>query len=70
MNNVKIGLVLEKAHKGGFKTKSNFARELANEVAVAASIGLITTRTKGNQYGTTWYITKQGLESLNECYQS
>ena len=68
MNNVKIGLVLEKAHKGGFKTKSNFAREVANEVAVAASIGLLTTKIKGNQYGTTWYITSQGLESFNECY--
>lgn len=69
MSQIDMGVILGKAHKGGFKTKSNFARKYANEVAIAASIGLITTRLNGVNFGTTWYITKQGLETFYECYQ-
>lgn len=64
-----IARVLEKAWRGGFKTKSNFARRYATEVALCASLGLLSTRIKGTTFGTTWFITKQGLEKYNECYQ-
>jgi hypothetical protein len=63
--------VLNKAWNGGFKTKSDFARIHANQVAVCASLGFITTRRAGFTFGTTWLITKEGLEILkdfNECY--
>ena len=61
--------VLWKAWREGFSTKSDFARKMANEVAVAASLGLISTKISGNKFGTKWHITKQGLETYNECYQ-
>lgn len=63
-----ITTVLMKAWKGGFSTKSDFARAHADQVAIAASCGLITTKMPGGQlYGREWLITKQGLEVLNEC---
>jgi hypothetical protein len=65
-----IATVLEQAWQGGFKTKSNFARSLANEVAICASLGLISTKIQGTKFGTTWYITKTGMEYYNECYKS
>lgn len=64
-----IDTVLIKAYHGGFKVQSNFARKYATEVAACASVGLITTKVKSTTFGTTWYITKQGLESYHECYQ-
>ena len=64
-----LGTVLWKAWRSGFSTKSDFARAMANEVAVAASLGLISTRISGHKFGTKWHITKQGLETYNECYQ-
>ena len=64
-----ISTVLIKAYHGGFRVQSNFARSHATEVAACASLGFITTKTKSSTFGTTWYITKQGLEAHNECYQ-
>ena len=64
-----IAEVLFKAWREGFSTKSDFARYRANEVAVCASLGLISTRVRGEVFGTKWHITKQGLEAYNECYQ-
>lgn len=61
--------VLFKAWQGGFAVQSNFARYHAQEVAAAASTGLITTQLNGRSYGKRWYITKKGLEAYNECYQ-
>lgn len=60
--------VLDKAWAGGFKTKSNFAREHADSVAACASLGYITTHIRGFQYGNTWRITKEGLEALRELH--
>lgn len=64
-----IDTVLIKAYHGGFKVQSNFARKYATEVAACASVGFITTKIKSSTFSTTWYITKQGLESYHECYQ-
>lgn len=60
--------VLNRAWKGGFSTKSDFARRYANEVAACASLGYITTYTRRNTYGNIWLITSIGLEVLHECY--
>lgn len=60
--------ILERAWLGGFSTKSDFAREKANGVAIAASLGLITTEIKPYKFGTKWVVTKQGLEVINECF--
>ena len=64
-----ITKVLERAWRGGFKTKSNFARNEADAVAACASLGLISTKIQGAKFGTTWFITKQGLGAYNECFQ-
>lgn len=63
--------VLKKAWQGGgISTKGDFARAHADVIAIAASCGFITTRVRSNEFGRKWLITKLGLESLNECYQS
>ena len=62
MDNVQI--VLEHARLRPFKTKSDIARALANEVAVCACDGLITTRVNDMAIGNIWMITAEGLEAL------
>lgn len=62
----RVNVVLRKAWLGGFMTKSNFAREFANEVAIAASLGLITTKIGRESFDRTWRITRKGLDHLGE----
>ena len=56
--------VLEQAWRGGFATKSNFARSHADPIAQAACLGLITTQHSGDTFGRIWRITPAGLERL------
>ena len=58
--------VLRAAHSGGFAVQSNFARCAAVDVAMAASLGCISTCTGvGNKgYGRVWYVTHKGLGIL------
>lgn len=58
-------VVLE-AYLGGFSVQSNFARENAQEVAAASSIGFISTLEAPDMYGRTWYITGPGLQHLRD----
>jgi hypothetical protein len=58
--------VVSQAYETGFATSSNFAREKASEVAMAASLGFITTRISTNLYGRMWRPTIAGLRFLNE----
>lgn len=56
-----------------FTTKSDFARMAANEVAIAASEGLITTRVNDEAFGNYWLITSSGLdfvEGFNDVFSS
>ena len=57
--------VLSRAWYQGFTTSSDFAREYAAHVAMAASSGLITTETEPDFYGKTWRITQEGLRQLD-----
>lgn len=50
-------------------TKSDFAREYADYVAMAASLGWITTRIAGEVFGRQWTVTAKGMGALNEIYQ-
>ena len=61
--------VLREAWKHGISTKGDYARANADQIAIAASCGLITTKVRANEFGRRWLITKLGLEALNECYQ-
>ena len=49
-------------------TKSDFAREHADFVAMAASMGLISTRIMEEVYGRQWQITSRGLAALESHY--
>lgn len=62
----RVNAVLKKAWLEGFRTKSNFAREFADEVAIAASLGLITTKIGKDHFDKTWHITRKGLDHLGE----
>ena len=46
--------------------QSNVARRDAALVAMAASMGLITTQISSQQFGRDWRITNRGLLLLNE----
>jgi hypothetical protein len=56
--------VLERAWLGGFRTKSDFAREHADHIAIASSRKLITTLRLDGEFGRTWQITPAGLSIL------
>lgn len=49
-------------------TKSDFARENADYIAMAASMGLISTRIMENVYGRHWQVTAKGLDALERHY--
>lgn len=63
---VKVDVVLKRAWLVGFRTKSNFAREFADEVAIAASLGLISTKIGKDKFDRTWHITRKGLDYIGE----
>lgn len=46
--------------------KSNVARDNAEIVAMAASMGLITTQTDNSTFASAWNITTRGLSWLGE----
>lgn len=58
--------VVRKAWLQPFRTKSNYAREYGNEVAVAASLGLITVRIGKDSYDRMWRVTRKGLDYIGE----
>jgi hypothetical protein len=45
--------------------KSNFARKHTSVVAMASSMGLITTRISAQTYGNMWRVTSKGLRWIN-----
>jgi hypothetical protein len=56
--------VLHQAWVRPFSVQSNFAREHAAIVAMAASDGFITTRIAAGVYARHWHITLKGLQHL------
>lgn len=61
----RVTVVLRRAWLSGFRTKSNFAREYADEVAIAASLGLISTKIGKDQFDKTWRITRKGMDYVD-----
>lgn len=51
---------------GGIAIQGNWAREHAMTVAMAASLGLLSTRQDRDTYSNVWRITSTGLRFLNE----
>lgn len=62
--NASLVNVLERAWLNPFKTKSDFARNEADVIGMAASDGLITTKIATGFYGRVWVITPPGLSLL------
>jgi hypothetical protein len=56
--------ILRRAWVNPFSTKSDFAREHANLVALAASRGYLTTRLNRETYGTRRLVTPDGLSRV------
>lgn len=52
--------VLSVAQNGGFSLQCDFARINAGYVAMAASMGLITTEQGRGMYGRKWFATRKG----------
>lgn len=58
--------VLREAYRAPFATKGNFARYFADEVAMAASMGCITTREspRAVTFNGHWRLTEYGMKML------
>lgn len=56
-----ISAVIDRAFMGGVTVQSDFARANASILAMAASMGLITTKTSEGDFGRTWRATCDGL---------
>lgn len=61
--------VVLQAHTHSFTVRSDYARSFAEYVAMAASLGLISTKIAGNLYSSHWRPTVKGLAWLNETME-
>lgn len=59
-----LATVVTHAWRNCFATRSDYARQNAEAVAMAACLGLITTSIDKAHYGQTWRITGKGLHML------
>ena len=64
-----LEVVLE-AYKRSFSVQSDYARAEAEYVAMAASIGYISTRVYGNVFSRDWRPTVKGLTWLEKIGES
>jgi hypothetical protein len=58
--------LLQSVYERPLAIQSNTARMEADVVAMAASMGLITTQISSHLFGREWRITNKGLLLLNE----
>lgn len=61
-----IRALLQQIYLKPLAIQSDTARRDADLVAMAASLGLITTQISSHQFGRDWRITNKGLLLLNE----
>lgn len=64
----RLAEVILEAYRRGFTVASDYARTNADHVAMASSIGLISTRLYGNVYSREWRPTVKGLEWLEDTF--
>ena len=62
----RIKALLQQIYIKPLAIQSNTGRRDADIVAMAASLGLITTQIRPNAFGREWRITNKGLLLLNE----
>ena len=63
---VTLYVVLDRAWRRPFTVSSQFARQGAFYVAIAASEGMITTNCGEDTWGNRWLITEYGMETKGE----
>lgn len=63
-NEKRLAAVVMMAHVQPFRTKSDFAREQADYVAIAASLSLITVAQGAFTFTRDWRVTAKGLRYL------
>lgn len=64
LSTIKMVAVLTRAWIAPFRTKSDFAREHASVVAMAASDGYLTTKIATGLYDQSWRVSPAGLTHL------
>jgi hypothetical protein len=57
--------VLRECRNAPVYVKGNFARASAIDIAMAASLGFITTMVEWGEFTNRWHLTTKGLEVLN-----
>jgi len=60
--------VILEAYRRRFTVQSDYSRSNAEYIAMAASIGLISTRLYGNVYSREWRPTVKGLLWLEDTF--
>lgn len=65
-NLVSLYICLDRSWRNPFTVKSDFAREGALHVAIAASEGFISTKIDAESWGRRWLITEVGMEVKQE----
>lgn len=62
--------IVQLAWEAGIAVSSNMARELSSEIALAASIGWISTISlDGRKHHRTWNVTAEGVIAYNQHQQ-
>jgi len=59
--------VIIEAYRRGFTVQSDFARTHADYIAMAASLGLLSTRVYSNVFSREWRPTIKGLAFVNQA---
>ncbi len=62
----RLKAVLDRVWRYGVRLKSDYAREHADVIAMAASMSLITTKIGEGTFALTWHITIKGQQWLAE----
>lgn len=57
--------VLRECRNAPVFVKGNFARACAIDIAMAASLGFISTMVEWGEFTNRWHLTTKGLEVLN-----
>jgi hypothetical protein len=65
-NLVLLFIIVDRAQRKPFTVKSDFAREGALHVAIAASEGLISTQIDEDSWGKHWIATPVGQEVIDD----
>lgn len=62
----RLNSVLIRVWRKPVRVKSDYAREHAVIVGMAASMQMITTRVQNGNFANSWHITQKGLSWLSE----